>query len=1002
MEEIMKAEECPCIMKEESQRVKSIAFHPSKKVVITGLHSGAIQGWNYLYKTKIFELNEHEGPVRVVVFHHLVERFASAGDDCLVRIWDYKTKSVETVFKGHTDYIRSIEFHKHLPWLITTSDDQTIRIWNFQSKKQIACLTGHTHYVMCAKFINDKLFASVSLDQTIRVWDYSALITKSQTSVMDMLGVPEVVLKHMMDGHDRGINWISVQPDGETFATGGDDSTIRLWSVSQDGISEKDTLQGHHSHISSLYYTKSNTLLSNSEDGTMKIWDIKSRKPIKTITVSDNRFWCIAMNQDEKIFAAGHDTGFSIYSIDLLYPVYAVDGDVLYICRGTELSKVEDGKISKVMNIQKDAHEVFIHDESVIVNYTSKYAVCRGSKAQYKGLGQATFANGKIAVCTESEIVMRELDGRDIESYTIEADKVFEVTHGLLALKGKTLFRIENGTIVHSVILPEPCMFVRHNESHIVAVCRNNIVILDYALVQTALIEEIVSINSLILKDDSIFYTTPLHIKFAFMSGEGSSFMSIDEALWIVGVDESQFTLIAADGSVIDIEMDMIEWKFRKALEDMDMNSIRECISTGSLIGQASLSCLIRKGFYEEGLNYVEDTGVRLELSIKTKRFKEALGYAKELHSPEVYIKTGKAAINHDVDVAEECFKLAKDFALLLLLYISSGQISKIDSILFDCPDEMYSAIAAIVTGNKERLCKLISLEGPAVTIDAQTISETDYSARSDSVKTQIPQEEVYNEPLFTSESQDGADTESEEVLTIKELDEECADTPMSEEESKEEDSNDCVFPSINQERLKRCMQNIPNDINIERELMIAKDCVASGKVSVGINSLLITIHHLVSSMIERKEKNPKDMEILKTTSEYLQGLFAEKIKKTTQSDKTSISCALFFASLNISKEHKEKLLKSALLTCYKKGNKHSAMELAQEIVNTYNCTDERIKTLAESQKPMKDAYVIDTSLPFCIDMGEYSEDAIQCKICSAWSSSKCATCACCFISNLQ
>ncbi|KAI5190060.1 coatomer subunit alpha [Nematocida minor] len=997
MEERMSTEECTCIMKEETQRVKSIAFHPSKKVVIAGLHSGVIQGWNYLYRTKIFELSEHEGPVRVVVFHHLIERFASAGDDCLIRIWDYKTKAVETVFKGHTDYIRSIEFHKHLPWIISTSDDQTIRIWNFQSKKQIACLTGHTHYVMCAKFINDKIFASVSLDQTIRIWDYSALVTKSQTSVMDMLGVPEVVLKHIIDGHDRGINWISVQPETSLFATGGDDSTIRIWDASQDGVFEKEILQGHHSHVSSLYYTKTETLLSNSEDGTMKIWDLKKKKPAKSFSI-DSRYWCLAMDSDETMFAAGYDTGFSIYSLETPYPIYTVCDDVLYICKNQEVLKVEDSKLVKVMNIQKDPQEVLVHENAIIVNYGNNYIV--NNKSMYKGMGYATFAYEKIAVCTNSEVILREIDGRDVDSHKMEAEKIFPIKDGLLGMKNKVLFKIENGQVAESTTLPGKCMFVRYDDSHIVAVCNNNIVVFDYSLNQITAIEEIISVNSLIIKDGCIFYTTPMHIKFAFVSGEGSSFMSIEEPLWLVKVEDHVFTLVAVDGSVVEVEMDMIEFKFKKALDSMDVQTIRECIDTGALMGQVSLACLIRKGFYEEGLNYIEDTGVRLELCLKTKRFKEALEYTKDLHSAEIYIKTGRAAINHDLDVAEECFKMANDFTSLILLYIAGNRVDKIESILFECTDGMYSAIAAIITGNKEMLCKLISLQEEIKRIDVLPSTESDFTSTTDTAKAQCPKEEEANECVFTSDSQDMV--ESDDTQTIKKHIEEEKDNGLERDtvSKMSKDDSDPVFPSLNMQRLERCLKNVPSDLDVEREISIAKGCVANGKTPAAINSFLVSLHYSINSM--RESRNMQNQKCLETAAEYLQGLFSEKIRRTTQSEKTSISCAVFYASLKLDREHKEKAIKAAIPICYKKGNKHTAMELAQELVKSYECTDERIKMLADAHKNMKDAYVIDTSLPFCIDVGEYAESALQCQICKAWSSSRCKTCACCFVSNLQ
>ncbi|KAH9386155.1 coatomer subunit alpha [Nematocida major] len=988
MEERVDTEECLCIMSEETQRVKSIAFHPSKKIIIAGLHNGAVQGWNYAYKTKVFELNEHEGPVRVVVFHHLIERFATAGDDCVIRVWDYKTKTVETVFKGHTDYVRSIEFHKHLPWLISASDDQTIRIWNFQSKKQIACLTGHTHYVMAARFINDNIFASVSLDQTIRVWDYSALVTKSQASVMDILGVPEVILKHIVDGHDRGINCIAVHPEAETFATGGDDSTIRIWEVTQDGVVEKETLQGHHSHVSALCYTKADTLISNSEDGTMKVWNVKKRKPVKSFKV-ESRYWCVALDRTEKLFAAGHDTGFTMYSMEMQRPVYTVSDSVLYLCKDREVLRLQENRLVKVASTQKDPLEVFVQDGVVILNYSGGYSV--HGKAQYRGSGRAVFAGGKVCVATGSEIITKEIDGREISTYTVEADRLFEVEEGLLASKDKLLFRVENGEMAESFLLPEKCLFVQYNSTHIVAVCSKNIVVLNYSLQQVSVVEEIVAVNSLIFKDGCIFYSTPMHIKFAFTSGEGSSFISTDEPMWISSVDDSLFTLIAADGTVVEMEVDMVEWKFKKALEEMDVPEIKKCVDSGSLIGQAALSALIRKGFYEEGLHYVKDAGVRLELCLKTKRFADALQYAKELHSPEVYVKTGLAALDHEVGVSEECFKLAEDYARLLLLYISSGQKAKIESFLFECPDSVYCAVAAIITGNKEVLCNLLEVQtdsGEVCVVSKE--SEESAPSPAESQKEETLQEKNSDDCSFASESQDAFDLD--EVQTINKM---AAEIP-------EEASEECAeLPMLNLSRMERCMQNVPANFDAGREIALAKECMSTGKASNALTGFLMAMHCSIDA-IRKKKDTEETHRNLREASKYAQALFADRIKRTSPSDKVSVSCAIFYAGLDLDRSHCLKAIKSSIPVCYKKGNKHSAMLLAKELVQKYGSSDEKMQLLANSTRPLKDTYVIDTSLPFCVDTGEYSESAEQCTICKAWSSSSSRTCACCFVTNLQ
>lgn len=81
---------------------------------------------------------------------------------------------------------------------------------------------------MCAQFHpSEDLVASASLDQTVRIWDISGLRKKNSapggggssvpsgisrfgsTSVSsaqtELFGQPDVVVKHVLEGHDRGL-----------------------------------------------------------------------------------------------------------------------------------------------------------------------------------------------------------------------------------------------------------------------------------------------------------------------------------------------------------------------------------------------------------------------------------------------------------------------------------------------------------------------------------------------------------------------------------------------------------------------------------------------------------------------------------------------------------------------------------------------------------------------------------------------------------------------------
>lgn len=207
------------------------------------------------------------GPVRGISFHATQPLFVSGGDDYKIKVWNYKLRRCLFTLLGHMDYIRTVQFHHEYPWILSASDDQTIRIWNWQSRTCIAVLTGHNHYVMSAYFHpKEDLVVSASLDQTVRIWDISgkhslqardtfplslnsnpplpaAGLKKKNVSPTgglddplrlaqnDLFGNPNVVVKYVLEGHDRGVNWAAFHPSLPLIVSGADDRSVKLWRM---------------------------------------------------------------------------------------------------------------------------------------------------------------------------------------------------------------------------------------------------------------------------------------------------------------------------------------------------------------------------------------------------------------------------------------------------------------------------------------------------------------------------------------------------------------------------------------------------------------------------------------------------------------------------------------------------------------------------------------------------------------------------------------------------
>ena len=202
--------------------------------------------------------------MRGVCFHLSQPLFVSGGDDYKIKVWNYKLRRCIFTLLGHLDYIRTVEFHDEYPWILSASDDQTIRIWNWQSRSCIAVLTGHNHYVMCAHFHpKEDLVVSASLDQTVRVWDTSGLRDKTVAIGMapgptsgtnDVFGTSDAVVKYVLEGHDRGVNWASFHPTLPLIVSGADDRLIKLWRMNDTKAWEVDTLRGHFNNVSCVMF----------------------------------------------------------------------------------------------------------------------------------------------------------------------------------------------------------------------------------------------------------------------------------------------------------------------------------------------------------------------------------------------------------------------------------------------------------------------------------------------------------------------------------------------------------------------------------------------------------------------------------------------------------------------------------------------------------------------------------------------------------------------------
>mmetsp|Transcript_18514 Transcript_18514/g.51859 ORF Transcript_18514/g.51859 Transcript_18514/m.51859 type:complete len:1226 (-) Transcript_18514:342-4019(-) len=717
----------------KSNRVKGLSFHAKRPWILASLHSGVIQLWDYRMGTLIDRFDEHDGPVRGVHFHTSQPLFVSGGDDYKIKIWNYKLRRCLFTLLGHLDYIRTVQFHNEYPWIVSGSDDQTIRIWNWQSRTCISVLTGHNHYVMCANFhMKDDLVVSASLDQTVRVWDIGGLRKKTVAPGgedalrlpqmnADLFGGGDAVVKYVLEGHDRGVNWAAFHPSLPLIVSGADDRQVKLWRMNDTKAWEVDTLRGHVNNVSCvMFHARQDIIVSNSEDKSIRVWDMSKRTGVQTFRREHDRFWILSAHPEVNLLAAGHDSGMIVFKLERERPAYATHSGTLYYIKDRYLRSYEysnqrdnplisirrpgatgcnQGPRSLAYNPAENAVLICYDAEGGSYELYSipKDTTGRGDQAaeSKRGVGSAAvfIARNRFAVLDKSsnQIQIKNLRNEVTKKCAppdAGTDSIFYAGTGLLLCRTEDkviLFDVQQRVSVAELSTPFVKYVVWNAEmTQVALLSKHAIIIADKKLGNSCTVHETIRVKSAAWDDHGVLvYTTLNHIKYCLPNGDSGIIRTLDVPVYITKVFGNMIYCLDRDGKCRQLQVDTTEYMFKLALIQRKFDQVLSMIRNSQLTGQSIIAYLQQKGFPEVALHFVKDERTRFNLAIECGNIEVALESAQALDDKETWYKLGVEALrqgNHQI--VEFSYQKTKNFERLSFLYLLTGNLEKLSKML--------------------------------------------------------------------------------------------------------------------------------------------------------------------------------------------------------------------------------------------------------------------------------------------------------------------------------
>ena len=695
-------------------------------------HMYLASSWDYRVGTVIDRFEEHDGPVRGIDFHNTESLLVSGGDDYKIKVWDYKLRRCLFTLLGHLDYIRTVQFHPNggsnnaFPWLLSASDDQTLRLWDYARRTCLSVLTGHNHYVMCASFHpTEDLIVSASLDQTVRVWDTTGLRKKQmgETSMMDsmghqaryqqqqgqqglsvqaeLFGTNDVVVKYVLEGHDRGVNWAAFHPSLPLLASAADDRQVKLWRMSETKAWEVDTLRGHANNVSCcLFHPKQDLIISNSEDRSIRVWDVSKRVGVQTFRREGDRFWILAAHKSQNLLAAGHDSGMIVFKLERERPAVcfgATPGTIYYV-RGRELFLHEwarnvDVPISNLRRMGQQAQTDGIGSAPRYVTYNhhnptegnvlvtsdvdggsyelitfslsnASGSVTDGKRGTCLGPGVFLGRNRFAILDRQRQIVIKNLNNETTKRVQPPVQNVDGLLDGgasgrvlLRAEDRAILFEIQSRRVLGEITAPKIKSVIWSPDGSKVAIlCKYGVVIADRQLEQLCSISDNVRIKSGAwdvsptggTASELFIYTTLHHVKYCLPSGDTGTIRTLDHPIYAMQAVKDQLFCLDREARPRTIAIDTTEARFKLALANKRYNKVMQMVRSSRLCGRAIVAYLQSKGFPEVALHFVREPHTRFRLALACGNIEAAMESAFALEQLQQSATAATSSDNKD------------------------------------------------------------------------------------------------------------------------------------------------------------------------------------------------------------------------------------------------------------------------------------------------------------------------------------------------------------------